>query len=256
MKLSVVLATYNEEKKIGECLKSVKDIADEIIVVDGSSKDKTREIAKKYGTKVIEADNPSIFHINKQKAIDFAQGDWILQLDADERLTPSLRDEISNTIIRNPQEDGFWLPRKNFFLGKFLTKGGQYPDLTLRLYRRGKGKLPCKSVHEQAEVSGKTGLLTKPMLHYPYLSFSEYINKWNRYTDLIGDELIRINRKPTIGLYLTYMVLLPIWTFILLFVRHKGFVDGFPGFVFAFFSSSRFMVGYIKFWEQYDANRL
>src|SRR3989344_5294181 len=141
--LSVVLAVYNEENNLAACLDSIKDIADEIVAVDGSSKDKTVDIAKKFGAKVKVTTNKPIFHINKQMAIDMATSDWILQLDADERVTPELAKEIKS-IVNNQSSiindvNGYWIPRKNWFLGRFLMKGGQYPDYTLRLYRRGRG---------------------------------------------------------------------------------------------------------------------
>ncbi|MBI5465528.1 glycosyltransferase family 2 protein, partial [Candidatus Gottesmanbacteria bacterium] len=190
MKLSVVLATFNEEKNLAACLDSVKGLADEIVVVDGGSDDKTVEIGKSFGAKVIITTNPPIFHINKQKAIDEALGDWILQLDADERVTPELSKEIKSEI-RNPKSEinGYWIPRKNWFLGRFLMKGGQYPDYTLRLYRRGKGRLPCKTVHEQAMVDGKVGYLKNSLIHMADTGFSRYLVRWNRYTDLIAQEI-------------------------------------------------------------------
>src|SRR5437868_11480 len=132
--ISVVLATFNEEKNLPDCLESVKSLASEIIVVDGGSTDRTVTLAKGFDAKVIETDNPPIFHINKQKAIDKATKDWILQLDADERVTKELSDEITEVISGNQKKNGYWVPRKNWFLGRFLTKGGQYPDYTLRLY--------------------------------------------------------------------------------------------------------------------------
>ncbi|MBI4999395.1 glycosyltransferase family 2 protein [Candidatus Gottesmanbacteria bacterium] len=121
MKLSVVLATFNEEKNLAACLDSVKGLADEIVVVDGKSSDQTVEIAKKYGAHIIVTSNKPVFHINKQIAIDNAHEDWILQLDADERVTPELSKEIKSEI-RNPKSEinGYWIPRKNWFLGRFL----------------------------------------------------------------------------------------------------------------------------------------
>src|SRR3989338_7619182 len=151
--ISIVLATFNEEKNLSDCLESVKDLANEIIVIDGLSTDKTVEIAKKYKAVVKVTSNPPIFHINKQKAIDKATKDWILQLDADERVTPELKKEILSVINdKDNKNAGYWIPRKNWFLGRFLMKGGQYPDYTIRLYKRGKGRLPQKDVHEQAVV--------------------------------------------------------------------------------------------------------
>ena len=132
IKLSLALAVYNEEKNIGRCLEAVKGWVDEIVVVDGSSEDKTREIAKSYGAKVIKTTNKPVFHLNKQMAIDKCQGDWILQLDADEIVVKELKGEILQAI--EPQASNlkhfvaYQIPRKNFLLGRWLSKGGQYPD--------------------------------------------------------------------------------------------------------------------------------
>ncbi len=251
-KISVAIATFNEEENIAACLDSVRQLADEIVVVDGSSTDKTRQVAKKYGAKVIKTDNPSIFHINKQKAIDACQGEWILQLDADERVTSELRDEILQVInnqrpATKDQYAGFWLPRRNWFLGRYLTKGGQYPDYTLRLYRRGKGYLPCKTVHEQAVVKGKVGYLKNDLLHMSDPTFRRYLKRYRRYTGLIADELARRGAKINLVNSLRYLFLKPATWFLSTYFLHKGFVDGYQGFVFSFFSSLRFAVGYIKY---------
>ncbi len=249
MKISVAIATLNEEKNIGACLDSVKVLANEVVIADEGSTDKTVEIAKKYKAKIVPTKHEPIFHISKQKAIDACKGDWILQLDADERVTPELKEEIQE-VIQDTKYDGFWLPRKNYFLGRYLTKGGQYPDYTLRFYRRGKGYLPCKSVHEQAVVKGKVGYFKNPLLHYPYPSFSEYLKKSDRYTTLTAKELINKGKKPSIFGYLR-AEFLAIKTFLDLFIRHKGFLDGFPGFVFALYSGLHHITAYIKFWELY-----
>jgi glycosyltransferase involved in cell wall biosynthesis len=245
--LSVVLATFNEEKNIEACLRSVQGIADEIVIVDGGSSDKTREIAKEYDATVITTTNPPIFHINKQKAIDAATKDWILQLDADERLDDELKMEIKDKINKKSDIVGYWLPRKNLFLGRFLKKGGQYPDYTLRLYKKGKGYLPQKSVHEQAVVEGKTEFLKNPLMHIADPSFSRYLLRFGRYTSLISKELEdeKVGINPLTAT--KHMLLLPSWWFLLTYVRHKGFVDSWQGFVFSFFSSLRFPVSYVKY---------
>lgn len=255
MKLSIAIATRNEEKNIAACISSIKDIADEIIVVDGASEDKTVQIAKDLGATVFKAKNEAMFHKNKQLAIDKCSGDWILQLDADEQVSKELNEEINHTVNqeqRSPDRgeiNGYWIPRKNFFLGKFLKKGGQYPDFSLRLYRNGMGRLPCKSVHEQAEVKGKKGYLKNPILHYSYPNLSHYLEHFNLYTSIIAQELesekLKINWKSTFS----YLFLKPVNWFIWTYFRHKGFQDGLPGFIFSFFSSLRFPVAYIKYWE-------
>lgn len=249
--LSVVLATYNEEKNLRKCLESVAGIAGEIIIVDGTSKDKTVEIAKEFNAKIKITTNKPVFHINKQIAIDMATGDWVLQLDADEIISPNLKNELRTIVDNDSKINGYWIPRKNWFLGRFLSKGGQYPDYTLRLYRNGKGRLPQKDVHEQAEVEGKIGYLKEPLLHYPYKNFSEYFLKWKRYTDLIStqlnDEIKNKNKFIKIFYGFTYLFVKPTHWFLITYVRHKGFMDLWPGFVFSLFSSLRFPISYIKY---------
>jgi glycosyltransferase involved in cell wall biosynthesis len=249
-KISVALATYNEEANLSDCLDSVKDWVSQIVVVDGGSTDETVQIAGKYKAQVIKTDNPPIFHINKQKAIDACNGDWILQLDADERVSPGLKDEILQIVSSSNPENGYWLPRKNYFLGCYLTKGGQYPDYTLRLYRKGKWHLPCKSVHEQAVVEGRVGYLKNDLLHNADPNFSRYLLRFDRYTSLIATELADKHLKINIRNGINYIFIKPIWWFLLTFFRHKGILDGFPGFIFSWFSGLRFAVAYIKYWEK------
>ncbi len=246
-KISVALAVYNEESNLRQCLKSVKDLAWEIVIVDGGSKDKTIQIAKEFGARIIHTKNLPNFHINKNKAIDAASGDWILQLDADEIVTDELAGEIKKNISSETNLNGFWIPRKNFFLGKFLTKGGQYPDYTLRLYKRGKGRLPAKDVHEQAVVEGEVGYLKNDLIHMRDKTFSIYLDRFQRYTDLLASQLKSKGQKINLISFINYMFVKPLFWFLKAFIRHRGYVDGFPGFVFAFFSSLRFPVSYWKY---------
>jgi glycosyltransferase involved in cell wall biosynthesis len=252
MKLSVVLATYNEEENIRDCLKSIKDLADEIIVVDGQSTDKTASIAKKLGAKVFITKNRPIFHINKQMAIDKAKGDWILQLDADERVSPQLKQEIKDIInYKAPAElaDAYYLPRKNFFLGRWLKKGGQYPDHVIRLFKRGRAFLPQKSVHEQMKVKGETDTLKGHLLHYTAPTFQRYLTNANRYTSLTANELKQQHLPTNFFVAFSFIILKPIATFFKLYLRHKGILDGFPGFIFALFSGLHWPIAYMKYWE-------
>lgn len=251
--LTVALAVYNEESNITHCLEAVKDIADQIVVVDGHSTDNTVSLAKKFSnTKIISTTNKPIFHINKQMAIDAATSDWILQLDADEVVSPELATEIKKLLTKSfteVKEAGFWIKRKNFFLGRFLTKGGAYPDSTIRLYKKGLGRLPCLSVHEQAQIDGPVGILKNDLLHYADPSFSRYLLRNNRYTTLIAQELKDQKIPLNIFSFLNYFILKPIYWFLLAYFRHRGYVDGFAGFVFAWYSSLRFPISYIKYFE-------
>ncbi len=252
MRLSVVLAVYNEQENLDSCLDSIKDLASEIVIVDGGSTDKTISIAKSFDARIIETTNPVNFHINKNKAIDAATGDWILQLDADEQVSLELAKEIKQVISKKSKENGYWIPRKNFFLGRFLTKGGQYPDYTLRLYKKGFGRLPAKDVHEQAQVKGEVGYLAQDLLHLRDKNFSIYLERFNRYTSLLASQLREKEVKTNIFSFVNYMIIKPFYWFMKVYFRNRAYVDRFPGFVFALFSSLRFPVSYIKLWSTYN----
>jgi hypothetical protein len=167
-------------------------------------------------------------------------------LDADERVTDELKKEIDKTI-QNTEINGFWIPRKNWFLGRFLIKGGVYPDYTLRLYRNGKGKLPQLDVHEQAKVEGKTAYLHEPLIHMADPNLTRYFLRFSRYTDLLQKEYQNKKLPINIFTFLNYIFIKPIYWFLLTFFRHKGFLDSWQGFLFSFFSSLRFPISYIKY---------
>lgn len=281
-KLSVVIATYNEESNIGECLESVKDIADEIVVVDGSSMDETVEIAKKFGARVLVKDNPPIFHINKQKALEMASNEWVLQLDADERVTVQLGREILKVITLMDSEkdeyqnsfrdkklflrhqkllekrDGnigtekggyaaFFIPRLNYFLGKYLRYGGVYPDGVIRLVKKSKAKFPCMDVHEQIAVNGRVGWLQNPLYHKDSPTFKRYLERNSRYIDLIAKQLAenKIGKNPVTAI--DYLFVKPLMWFFLTQLRHKGILDGYQGVIFSLFSALRFPRAYLRY---------
>lgn len=258
--ISVALATYNEEKNIRRCLNSVVSWVDEVIVVDGSSTDSTPKLARSLGAKLINTTNKPNFHINKQMAMDKSKGDLILQLDADEEVDQELKDFILKThdyILSKsklPQDyPAAWsIKRQNLFLGTYLKKGGQYPDPVIRLYRKGKARLPLKDVHEQMEVDGKVAWAEGHLIHYANPSFNDYIRKFDTYTSFKATQLKESGLKPSFGTGTSYLLLKPIATWFSLYVRHKGFMDGLPGFVFASFSGLHHAVAYIKLWEIYE----
>jgi len=278
MKLSVVLATRNEEENISRCLKSVKLIADEIIIFDEYSTDKTKQIAESFGAKVFLHPHHDIFHITKQKAIDMAKGEWILQLDADEVVTPELAEEIKKVlrgeliVIKDPKKQklfsrhqellelrdrklgngsdeivAYFIPRINMFLNKPLIHAGVYPDGVIRLFKRGKARLPGKSVHEQMEIDGKVGWLNGDLLHYDSPTLKRYLARLNRYTDLKAQELKSSKTPKNLWSFLLFTIWHPAYTFMLLFFRHLGFLDGVNGFLWSFFSALHFPIAYFKY---------
>jgi len=252
-KLSVALAVYNEEENLAACLDSIQDLADEIVIVDGTSTDSTVEIAKKYKTKILQVENLTNFHINKQLAIDNCTGDWILQLDADERVSSMLAKEIRSVISSDPakQPPAFYLRRRNYFLGRWMNKGGMYPDPVIRLFQKGKAKLPQKSVHELMEVTGETAWLTEDLLHIADPTFSRYLRRSNRYTSLEAEAWLKEGKLAlNLSTKLNYILVKPLLRFLEIYIRHKGFMDGFPGLVFAWYSGDHLRTSYIKYWEK------
>lgn len=245
MKLSVAIATYNEEKNIERCLSSVASWVDEIVLVDGGSTDKTVELARKFKARIIITTNPPLFHINKQKALDNCCGDWILQLDADEVVGSDLKEEIMTIMEMSNAQNGYYIPRRNYFLGDWLRKGGQYPDYVIRLFKRGKGMFPAKSIHEQIVIDGSTDYLSHALDHYSYISIDQYWKKSHAYIQLTADELKNKSERKSLKTFFSYCFIKPGGTFLSLFVRHKGFIDGWRGFLFALFSALHFPKAYM-----------
>ncbi len=284
-KLSVVLAARNEEENIGDCLESIKDIADEIVVVDEYSTDKTVEIAKKYGAKVYEEPHHEIFHITKQKALNKATYEWVLQLDADEVVTAELAKEIKEVINLSNEElkrlrtkalknklflrhervveerDGkigkdtgkivaFFIPRRNLFLGKPLIHAGVYPDPSIRLVKNGKAHFTGKSVHDIMQVDGEVSWLTHDMLHNDSPTFSKYLARMNRYTDLKANEFREAKIAKNVPVLFYYSFVKPLAVFLTLYLRHKGLLDGMRGFIWSFFSALHYPIAYFKYFNR------
>ncbi|MCR4325047.1 MAG: glycosyltransferase family 2 protein [Candidatus Curtissbacteria bacterium] len=248
--ISVALATFNEEENIIDCIESVNKFADEVVIADGASVDRTAEIAEKLGAKVIKTTNKPMFHTNKNLAIDNCHGQWIFLIDADERVSEELAREIKETIKKTPSENGFWINRRNWFLGGYLTKGGAYPDSVIRLFRKGKGRLPEISVHEQVKIKGDVGHLRNDILHLADPNFSRYLTRANRYTSFTASKLKEQNTRTDILTFLYYVLIKPPVTFLKIYFRHRGYKDGFRGFIWALFSGAHHYYAYVKYWHE------
>lgn len=285
-KLSVVLATRNEETNIGACLSAIKDLADEIIIVDEYSEDKTVEIAQSFGAKVYRYKHEPIFHINKQRALDHATGEWILQLDADEIVTEQLAQEIRQTIEADNEtllkrrkvileqhplfarhqmlidkRDGqigsktgeivaFFIPRRNLFLGKPLIHAGVYPDPAIRLVKNGMAHFPAKDVHEIVKIDGEVSWLENDMIHNDTPSLARYFARLNRYTDLKAKEIEKAKVGRNVIGFAMFVIIKPTIVFFNLYLRHLGFLDGVRGFLWSFLSATHFPIAYFKYWTQ------
>ena len=218
-KLSIVIITKNEEKFIFDALKSAV-FADEVVILDSGSEDQTCNIAKKIGARV-EQQSWLGFGAQKNKAVELADNDWVFVLDADERITPELRDEIISTL-KNPQFDGYRIARLNNFFGKYIKTCGLYPDYSIRLFNRNKGKFNDVAVHESVQMSGSVSTLNNHMIHLAYETIDEFRTKQKKYADL------STKKKNMLKALIS-----PLWTFFKLYFLKLGFLDGWQGFIIA-----------------------
>lgn len=251
-KISIVISAYNEEGMIEDCLKSVKNLADEIIFVDNTSSDKTVEIAQKYTPKVFKRQNDPVM-LNKNKNFGFSKAtcDWILSLDADERLTPKLTEEVRKVISGLPAEAlekaGYEIPRKNIIFGKWIQYSIWWPDLNLRLFKKGKGKFPLKHVHEKLEVGGDIGQLQNPMIHLNYQTISQFITKMDRtYTESETENFLKSGKN----IFWYDAIRWPTADFVKTFFFQKGYKDGLHGLVLSLLQAFYMLVFFAKVWER------
>lgn len=239
-KFSVIIITKNEAQNISECLESVK-WADEIIVVDSGSEDETISIAKRFTHKVLINEWKG-FAQQKSFAMNQATNEWILSIDADERITDSLKSEILNSDLS--RYDGYKIKRDNFFLGKLIRGCGWGNDYQLRLFRKSKTKITNRLVHEGFEVEGKIGQLKNSMLHFSYRNFSDAITKINHYSTLEAIE--KQNRKKVNAFTI---VLTPVIAFLQHFFLRKGFIDGIYGLFVSMMHAITKLQVQLKIWE-------
>jgi glycosyltransferase involved in cell wall biosynthesis len=244
--LSALVITCNEERNVADCLASAS-FADEIVVVDSGSADRTCEIARRMGAKVHRNPWPG-YGPQKNFGMEKATGDWILIVDADERVTPELREEITR-LLGAPEEPSFaafTVPRRNHEYGRWIARGGAYPDRQMRLLRRGKGAYNDVEVHENLIVDGAIGELRSPLLHFSDRSISDRVTKVDRYSTLSAKE--RAKRGiPMVGG--SHLLLHPAATFWKIYIMKQGFRDGVPGYLHAVMAAYQTFLKYCKLQE-------
>jgi len=218
-KLSVVIISKNEEKFIANAVKSAL-FADEVLVLDSGSTDNTCLIAQELGAKALYQDWLG-FGMQKNKAVELAKNDWVFVLDSDERITPELQLEIINTL-KDPVVDGYHVARLNNFFGKYIKYCGLYPDYSIRLFNKQKGRFNEVTVHESVQIQGKVDKLKNHMLHLAFDSVEEFSNKQKKYAKLSQ------KKKNLIKVFIS-----PIWTFLKIYIFRLGFIEGWRGFVIA-----------------------
>lgn len=242
--LTAVILTKNESQNIRDCIDSVNDLVNEIIVVDDFSEDDTVKIAESCGAKVLlkKMDNEGI---HRNWAYAQAKNEWVLSLDADERTTSELKEEIRVIQLDSCEFSAFTIPRRNHIGGYWLKHGGQYPAAQLKLFSKSKFKYEEVMVHPRAFLDGKCVHLKKDIIHYSYRDFADFLSKLNRQTTLEAEKWIYTGRKMSFG----HALWRTIDRFFRKFLGKKGYLDGFMGFMLAVFDSIYQITSYAKYWE-------
>ncbi|MEW6264666.1 MAG: glycosyltransferase family 2 protein [Thermodesulfobacteriota bacterium] len=242
--LSAVIITLNEEQNIEPCLKSLA-WTDEIVVLDSGSTDRTVDICRRFGAEV-HSQTWLGYAAQKNAAVALARGDWILSLDADERVTPGLAEEIRKvTAVPEDRIAGYQVRRRVFFGSKWIRHGGFYPEWQVRLFRRGRGRFGDRAVHESLEVDGPVGRLDQDLEHYTYRGVSDFLSRMQRYSTLSAEEYARQSRT-TGPVRMTGRAL---FTFLQMYFLRRGFLDGYEGFLLAVLYSFYTFAKYAKLRE-------
>ena len=242
--LSVILITRNEEANLADCLASLEGIAQQIVVVDTNSSDRTLDIAKSYGAVIAQPQDWPGFGPQKNRALDLATGEWVLSLDADERLTPALKSEIVTAIHHSAHVDCFAIPRLSWYCGRFIRHSGWNPDYVDRLFKRGSARFSDDLVHERLITSGQVAKLENPMLHYSFMNYSQVLQKIDHYSTASAQQAFaRGKRSSPIK-----AMLHGLWAFIRTYFLRAGFLDGYQGLTLAISNAEGSYYRYIKIW--------
>lgn len=253
MPISVVILTKDEEQRITDCIQSVEGLADEIIVIDDESTDKTKELAENLGAKVL-VQKMNIEGRHRNWAYAQAKNEWVLSLDADERVTPKLKQEILGVTKANSSDNAYTVPRKNFIGNYWIRWAGQYPAPQLKLFRKDKFKWEEVEVHPRAFLEGTCGHLKSDLLHYTYRGWDDFLGKLNKQTTLEAKKWHRVYlenpKKARYKMNLIHALWRVLDRFIRTFIAKRGYRDGFVGFMIAYFASLYQIVSYAKYREE------
>ena len=249
--ISVAIIAHNEESCLSHALESVA-WADQIVVVDCGSTDATPDIARRSCVELYGEPNRENLNLNKNIAIERCTGDWVLILDADEIVTDLLAGEIRR-VINDPVHDGYLIPRKNYVMGRWLRRGGQYPDYQLRLFRRGQGRFPAQHVHERIALNGSVGTLHESLDHFPYPTIADLIRKGAFYMEFEAQFLANSDHQASFGKSLFYGCFRPWFRFVRRYIFKGGFKDGIPGLTVALFDLWNQTVRWLRLWEIQNA---
>ncbi|WP_158751807.1 glycosyltransferase family 2 protein [Acidobacterium sp. S8] len=246
--LSVAIITKNEEANLPRTLESVR-WANEVVVVDSGSTDGTVEIAWSFGAKIVLEEWRG-FGKQKNLAIEYCSSEWVLSLDADEEVSATLARDVMQLLDTQPASDAYFIPRRNFFLGRWIRYGGFYPDRKLRLFKKGAARFQERVVHETLQCSGKTGELQGDLVHHAYPTLESYIDHMNRYSTLGAEQAIANGKSGRSWPAFVWNVLLnPVATFFYNYVARLGFMDGREGLLLHAYHSAYVSWKYAKAWE-------
>ncbi len=241
-KVTAIVLTYNEEENIRDCMESVK-WADEILVADSFSTDGTLEIVRSYGARILQ--NPYKNHAAQSNwAIPQAAHEWILFVDADERVTDELREEVQHLLVKGPERDGYFIYRRNFVFGKEIKHGGWDRDKTTRFFHRDRCRKENREVHADFKINGEPGYLKGKLLHYTYHNFDQYFEKFGRYTTWAANDLYKNGKKVS----LINLFFRPAFGFMKRYILRLGFLDGALGLILAMLSAFATFTKYAKLW--------
>ena len=243
--LSVILITRNEESNLDDCLASLEGIAQQIVVVDSNSADRTLEIASKHGALMAYPTDWPGFGPQKNRALDLATCDWVLSLDADERLTPALKSEILTAIHHSAHIDCFAIPRLSWYCGRFIRHSGWSPDYVDRLFKRGTARFSDDLVHERLIPKGTVAKLENPMLHYSFMNYEQVLDKLNRYSTASAEQAFAKGKTSNP----LKAVLHGLWAFVRTYILRAGFLDGPQGFALAISNGQGTYYRYMKLWQ-------
>lgn len=249
MTLTFVCIGNDEFDHIKELLPQLKALADEVVYVDCESKDGSYEFAQSLGIRVLQRKRHMNANVNRMVAFEVATGDWIFYADPDERFPKAIIDELKSKVASDSVTKAYKLPRKNFYFGCWLKYGGQYPDNQVRIFQRGYGSFAQKHVHERLEVNGPIGTLETAMEHYPYLTISQFMKKFDFYSTFEAKFLHENKVQVNFANHLKYLLFKPWSRFFRRYVMKRGFLDGLPGFFAALFDAVGWMTRYFKLWE-------
>jgi glycosyltransferase involved in cell wall biosynthesis len=247
--LSVTIIGFNEADHLKELLPTLH-WADEIIYVDCGSSDDSAKIAGENNCKIFSRPNNPNLNINKSFAIEQAESEWIFYLDPDERVSDLLAKEILTSIHQPGNNRAFLVKRRNHYFGKWLRHGSQYPDYQLRLFKRGYGRFPLKHVHERLVIDGEVGQLESDLLHYSYKTISQFLCKFDFYTEFEANFLYQQGLRSSWHMAIRYLFLLPSIRFFRRYIFKMGFRDGWQGLFAAIFDALNFVIRYFKLKEK------